>query len=175
MTDPVTILVLCTGNSARSILAEALFNALGEGRVRAFSAGSQPKGEPHPLAIALLAGKGHDTAGLRSKSWNEFAGPDAPTMDIIVTVCDSAAGEACPYWPGHPVTGHWGIHDPAAVEGSDDARRSAFEAAYRLLELRIRAFLDGPIDLDDPAALNARLKAIGRLEGATEASLGSAP
>ena len=175
MTDPITVLVLCTGNSARSILAETLFNALGEGRLRAFSAGSQPKGEPHPMAIALLADKGHDTAGLRSKSWNEFAGPDTPTMDVIVTVCDSAAEEACPYWPGHPVVGHWGIADPAAVEGPDEVRRSAFETAYRLLERRIRAFIDGPIDLDDPAGLSARLRAIGRLEGATAASLGSAP
>ncbi len=167
MTDTINVLVLCTGNSARSILAEALLNARGAGRVRAFSAGSQPKGVPHPMALALLAGKGIETAGLRSKSWDEFAAPGAPRMDVIVTVCDSAAGEACPFWPGQPLVGHWGIPDPAAVEGPEDVRRAAFETAYRLLALRVDAFLEGAIDITDPDGLRARLNAIGKLEGAT--------
>lgn len=171
MSGPVSILVLCTGNSARSIMAEALLQAIGGGRVRAFSAGSQPKGAPHPLALALLAEKGHDTAGLRSKSWNEFAGPDARRMDIIITVCDSAAGEACPFWPGHPLVAHWGIPDPAAAEGPDDARRAAFETAYRRLALRAQALFAEEIDLADVAGLRSRLLAIGKLEGATTATI----
>lgn len=134
------ILVLCTGNSARSILGEALFNDLGSGRVAAWSAGSRPKGEVHPRALATLAGHGHPTTGLRSKSWDEFASASAPAMDIVITVCDAAAGESCPIWPGAPVRAHWGIPDPAAAEASQiDA---AFEGAYRQLRARIVRFLE---------------------------------
>ena len=134
------LLFLCTGNSARSIMAEALLNRDGAGRFRAYSAGSQPKGEPHPAALALLKEQGFPVDGLRSKSWEEFAAADAPQMDLIITVCDSAASETCPIWPGHPTTAHWGIADPAHVEPLA-ARQAAFEAAYQALEKRIRAFL----------------------------------
>lgn len=140
-----TVLVLCTGNSARSILAEAILNRLGEGRIVARSAGSQPKDEPHPHALRLLEDKGYDTGFARSKSWDEFAGSGAPAMDLIFTVCDSAAAEACPVWPGHPATVHWGIPDPAAAIGRDDEIRAAFELAYGQLEERVRAFLDLPL------------------------------
>ena len=132
---PRNVLFLCTGNSARSILAEALLNREGGGRFRAFSAGSRPKGEVHPMALELLRDRGFPVAGLRSKSWDEFARPDAPPLDLIVTVCDNAAGEVCPAWPGHPARAHWGLADPAAVAG--DGQRAAFEEAYRLLEARI--------------------------------------
>ena len=134
---PKSVLFLCTGNSARSILAECLADRLGEGRIRASSAGSHPKGEVHPLTLETLRGYGYDTTGLRSKSWDEFTGPGAPRFDVIVTVCDQAAGEACPVWPGHPVQVHWSIEDPAAVEGTSDERRAAFERVYRELERRI--------------------------------------
>ncbi|WP_374136573.1 arsenate reductase ArsC [Sphingomonas sp.] len=161
----VTVLFLCTGNSARSILAEALLNDRGAGRFRAFSAGSQPKGVPHPMALALLAESGLATAGLRSKSWDEFAGTDAPVIDIVITVCDNAAGEMCPVWPGHPVTAHWGIEDPAAVDG--EGQRDAFEAARRYLLDRIEALIALPPGAYDPATLKAALAAIGAREGAT--------
>ena len=141
---PRSVLFLCTGNSARSILAEALLNRLGGGRWRGFSAGSFPKGEVHPMALQLLHERGFPTGGLRSKSWDEFAGTDAPPLDLIVTVCDNAAGETCPVWPGHPARAHWAIADPAAVEG--EGQRAAFEEAYRLLESRIAAFLTGQAD-----------------------------
>lgn len=134
---PKSVLFLCTGNSARSILAECLADRLGEGRIRAASAGSHPKGEVHPLTLETLRGYGYDTTGLRSKSWDEFTGAGAPRFDVIVTVCDQAAGEACPIWPGHPVQVHWSIEDPAAVEGTSAERRSAFERVYRELERRI--------------------------------------
>jgi arsenate reductase len=134
-------LFLCTGNSARSILAEALMNHLGAGRVRAFSAGSLPKGEVHPLALETLAAHGLPSAGFRSKSWNEFSGAEAPTMDYIFTVCDNAAKEVCPIWPGHPATAHWSLPDPAAAGGSIEDQRQAFDATYRDLERRIRALL----------------------------------
>ena len=133
------VLFLCTGNSARSILAEALLNRLGEGRWRGFSAGSFPKGEVHPMALRLLAEHGFPTDGLRSKSWDEFAAPAGPDIDQVITVCDNAAGETCPAWPGHPARAHWGMADPAAVEGA--GQRAAFEEAYRLLEARIGTFL----------------------------------
>ena len=126
---PVNVLLLCTGNSARSIMAEALLNREGEGRFRAFSAGSHPKGEPHPIALELLRSQGFPTEELRSKSWNEFTRPGSPEIDLIITVCDNAAGESCPVWPGRPITAHWGIEDPAAVEG--DGQRGAFERALR--------------------------------------------
>ena len=144
MSEPASALFLCTGNSARSILAEALLNRLGEGRWRGFSAGSFPKGEVHPMALQVLAGHGFPTAGLRSKSWDEFAGAGAPRLDLVVTVCDNAAGEACPIFPGTPARLHWGLADPAAVEGA--GQRAAFEAAYDELEARISAFLAGQPD-----------------------------
>ena len=135
------VLFLCTGNSARSILAEAYLNAKGKGRFRAFSAGSHPAGKVNPFAIATLQNHGIATEGLRSKNWDEFAAPGAPQLDYIFTVCDNAAAEACPLWPGHPVTEHWGVPDPAAVQGSDDAKRRAFEETYEKLSSRIDALL----------------------------------
>lgn len=157
---PYNVLFLCTGNSARSILAEALLNRDGEGRFRAFSAGSFPKGEVHPMALQLLDGLGFPTADLRSKSWDEFAAPDAPPIDFIFTVCDNAAGETCPIWPGHPMTAHWGIEDPAAVEGP--GQREAFETALRFLQNRMKLFLSLPIDSIDRMTLQNRLGAIGK-------------
>lgn len=153
----INLLILCTGNSARSILAEALFNARGGGRVRAFSAGSQPTGVVNPHALALLERQGVDVAGLRSKSWDAFEGPDAPAMDAVITVCDSAASEACPVWPGAPVRAHWGLPDPAGIE-PDDAAVKAFEATWRALEARVDAVLSED-RLDDPAGLKAALDA----------------
>jgi protein-tyrosine-phosphatase len=141
MTKTYNVLFLCTGNSARSILAEQLLNHLGRGKFRAFSAGSHPKGQVHPIALALLREMKLPTEGLRSKSWDEFAQPGAPTLDFIFTVCDNAAGEVCPVWPGHPVTGHWGIDDPAAVEGSDAEKRQGFRDAFHELEARIQSFV----------------------------------
>ena len=161
---PYNLLFLCTGNSARSILAEALLNRAGEGRFRAFSAGSFPKGAVHPAALALLAELDLPTEGLRSKSWDEFAAPGAPELDFIFTVCDAAAGEACPIWPGRPVTAHWGIPDPAAIDG--EGQREAFLAAYRRLSERIGRLLALPIGELDPEALKLRLAEIGRLEDA---------
>ena len=170
MTDPVyNVLFLCTGNSARSILAEAMLNKDGGGRFRAFSAGSQPKGEPHPLALQTLRETDYPTEGLRSKSWDEFAGPDAPVMDFVFTVCDNAAGEACPYWPGQPVTAHWGIEDPAAAEGSEIERKRAFVTAQRYLKNRIAAFVALPMGTLDQVALSSKVREIGQMAGATSA------
>ena len=138
----MNVLFLCTGNSARSILAEAYLNSAGRGRFKAYSAGSKPGGRVNPLATELLQKSRIDTAGLRSKSWDEFAKPDAPKMDFIFTVCDNAAAETCPYWPGQPVTAHWGIADPAAVTGSDDVKRKAFMHAFTDLKTRIDHFLE---------------------------------
>jgi arsenate reductase len=137
------VLFLCTGNSARSILAEVILNRLGRGRFRGWSAGSHPKGEVHPAALELLRENGDDVRGLRSKPWDEFARPDAPRMDFVFTVCDSAAGESCPLWPGQPVTAHWGVEDPAAYVGSAEGRRSAFRRAHQILQQRIELFLRG--------------------------------
>lgn len=159
------VLFLCTGNSARSILAEALLGKYGKGRFSAYSAGSFPKGEVHPMATEVLHGLGFDTSGYRSKSWDEFSGADAPVFDFIFTVCDNAAGETCPIWPGHPMTAHWGIEDPAAVEG--EPQREAFMTAYRYLQRRIDLFLELPLDSIDAMALKSRLKQIGQSEGAT--------
>ena len=156
------VLFLCTGNSARSILGEAIVTRLGQGRFAGFSAGSHPKGAVHPLAIDLLEQMTHPTANLRSKSWDEFEIAGAPTMDFIFTVCDDAAGEACPIWPGQPITAHWGLPDPAAVEGSEMERRSAFRHTYAALENRIRLFLALPLDSLDRMSLQNRLDAIGR-------------
>ncbi len=161
----MNILVLCTGNSARSILGEALLDKLGAGLgLRAFSAGSRPAGRVNPAALALLREKGFDVSGFRSKSWEEFAAPDAPGMDLVITVCDSAARETCPVWPGAPLSVHWGIPDPAAVSGDAREVRAAFEAAYRRLERRIKAFL-ALLERNPPADdLRRGLAEIGRME-----------
>jgi Protein-tyrosine-phosphatase len=157
------MLVLCTGNSARSILGEVLFNTLGKGRFKAFSAGSKPAGRVNPGAIELLQEKGISTEGLRSKSWDEFAAPGAPEIDFIFTVCDNAAGEVCPIWPGKPATAHWGIPDPAHVEG-DEARRAAFKKAYDQLARRIQLFMALPIEKLDKLVLKEKLAEIGRIQ-----------
>ncbi len=162
MKMPVQVLFLCTGNSARSIMAEAAMNALAGGRFRAFSAGSQPRGEVHPAALAQLAAQGLPLEGLRSKSWDEFAGPDAPRIDVVITVCGSAAAETCPVWPGHPLTAHWGMPDPAAVDTSEAATRQAFHEAYTVLCRRIDAFAALPLDQLDEASLRQQLEAIGQ-------------
>ena len=168
MSDRVfNVLFLCTGNSARSILAESALNKLGEGRFRAFSAGSFPKGAVNPDAIKLLERIEYPTTGLRSKSWDEFSGPDAPLMDFVFTVCDDAAGEVCPVWPGHPMTAHWGIEDPSQVQGSDIGRERAFVTALRYLENRIRLFISLPIDKLEATTLRAKLREIGHAEGST--------
>lgn len=161
------VLFLCTGNSARSILAEAILQAEGKGRFRSFSAGSQPKGEVHPLALKTLAALGYPHEGFRSKSWDEFALPGAPEFDFIFTVCDNAAGEACPVWLGHPMTAHWGIADPAAVEGAEFEKQRAFSDAARYLKNRITAFLNLPLESIDKLAMQTKLKQIGAMEGAT--------
>ncbi|MGA3157797.1 MAG: arsenate reductase ArsC [Steroidobacteraceae bacterium] len=156
------VLFLCTGNSARSILAESLLNKLGDGRFRAFSAGSYPKGAVHPLALELLERMGLPTEGLWSKSWDEFATEGAPVLDFIFTVCDDAAGEVCPVWPGKPITAHWGIADPAALAGTQDEKILAFRKALRELETRIRLFINLPIASLDQLNLKQKLKAIGK-------------
>ena len=158
---PFNVLFLCTGNSARSILAEALIERLGRGRFHAFSAGSHPTGRINPYAFGLLKSRDFPTAALRSKSWNEFAGSGAPKMDFIFTVCDSAAGEICPLWPGQPVSAHWGIADPAAVRGTDDDKRVAFVEAFEKLRHRVAAFVSLPFDTLDADELKRRLTEIG--------------
>jgi len=161
------VLFLCTGNSARSILAESVLSLDGRGRFRAFSAGSQPKGAVNPIALKVLERAGYPATGFRSKSWDEFAAPGAPVMDFVFTVCDQAAGEACPLWPGQPMTAHWGIEDPAAVEGTELEKEAAFVAALRYMKNRINAFAALPIASLDRLALGARLREIGASEGAT--------
>jgi arsenate reductase len=156
------VLFLCTGNSARSILAEAILNNRGKGRFKAFSAGSHPKGAVHPLALALLKREGLPTEGLRSKAWDEFARPGAPPLDFVFTVCDNAAGEVCPMWPGQPMTGHWGQSDPAAVEGTDLERTNAFREAFRMLERRIDLFMALPISTLDRLALGNKVRELGK-------------
>ena len=168
MSDRVcNVLFLCTGNTARSILAEGILRKDGAGRFNAFSAGSQPKGIVNPLAIKVLGAMGYPTDGYRSKSWDEFAKPGAPQMDFIFTVCDSAAGEACPIWPGHPATAHWGIEDPAAVQGTEIEKERAFLQAAKYLKTRISLFLNLPIGSLDQIGLATRLREIGHAEGAT--------
>ena len=163
MADHVyNVLFLCTGNSARSILAECILNREGKGRFRAFSAGSQPKGQVHPFAIELLKKLNHPTAGLRSKDWEEFAVAGAPVMDFVFTVCDNAANEVCPVWPGQPMTAHWGLPDPAAAEGTEAERHLAFAEAYRMLLNRISIFTNLPMRSLDRLALQKRLDEIGR-------------
>ena len=163
MSDPIkNVLILCTGNSARSILAEAIFNRAGEGRFRAYSAGSHAAGRVNPFAIELLPSKGFETSNCRSKNWDELAVSNAPKMDFIFTVCDNAAGEVCPVWPGQPISAHWGIADPAAVEGSDEEKRRAFFQAFNSLQRRISMFLSLPLDKLDRIALKEKLDSIGR-------------
>lgn len=163
--QPYNVLFLCTGNSARSILGEALMNKMGKGRFRAYSAGSQPKGEVHPMSLDVLESFGYPTDGLHSKNWSEFTGPDAPEFDFIFTVCDNAAGESCPVWPGKPLTAHWGVEDPAAVEGN--GQRQAFVDALSYLKRRIELFLMLPLQSIDQMSVRSKLVAIGREEGAT--------
>ena len=163
MTKTYNILFLCTGNSARSILAEAILNKEGAGRFRAYSAGSFPKGAVHPEALKLLVGLGYPTNDYRSKSWDEFAAPGAPPLDFVFTVCDNAAGETCPIWPGQPMTAHWGIEDPAAIEG--DGQAQAFRNAYHALQRRIGLFLSLPLDSIDEMSLQTKLREIGRTRG----------
>jgi arsenate reductase len=163
--QPFNVLFLCTGNSARSILAECLLRRLGEGHFNAFSAGSFPKGQVHPLALRLLTEQGLPVDGLRSKSWDEFARPGAPVMDFVFTVCDQAAGEVCPVWPGQPITAHWGIPDPAAItDDGSGAAMLAFRDAFRMLERRITLFLALPIASLDRMALARQVDAIGRID-----------
>ena len=163
---PFKVLFLCTGNSARSIMAEAILNKLGAGKFRAYSAGSQPKGRVNPHTIQLLQGLGYGTSGFRSKSWSEFAKPGAPALDFVFTVCDNAAGEICPVWPGQPMTAHWGIPDPAEAKGSPAEVALAFKDAYLMLSQRIAIFAALPIRSLDQLSLQARLEEIGRMQGA---------
>jgi protein-tyrosine-phosphatase len=164
MTERVfNVLFLCTANSSRSILAEATLNHVGGGRFKAYSAGSFPKGQVNPLALKLLQEQGLPTQGLRSKSWEEFAKPGAPVMDFVFTVCDQAAGETCPVWPGQPISAHWGVPDPAAVVGNDTFRMLAFRGACRMLTQRIRIFISLPFASHDRLALTNQVQAIGRL------------
>ena len=168
MTDRVyNVLFLCTGNTARSILAESILRKDGAGRFKSFSAGSQAKGVINPFAIKTLAAYGYPTEGFRSKNWDEFAAPDAPKMEFVITVCDNAAGEACPIWPGQPMTAHWGIEDPAAVEGTDIEKQKAFNLAFRYMKNRISFLLALPVARLDKLAVKNRLREIGEAEGAT--------
>ena len=169
MTDRVfNVLFLCTGNSARSILAESILRKDGGGRFIAYSAGSHPKGRVNPLALKTLEAYDYPALGFCSKNWEEFAAPDAPVLDFVFTVCDSAAGEACPAWPGQPMTAHWGIEDPAAVEGTNIEKQRAFNQAFRYLKNRIAVFIALPIRSLDQLSLANRLKEIGRMEGASQ-------
>jgi arsenate reductase len=160
--EPVlNVLFLCTGNSARSIMAEALLNYWGHGRYKAYSAGSKPKGQVHPLTLEVLKQTHLPTEGLRSKSWDEFSGPNAPKLDFVFTVCGNAAQEQCPFWPGQPMTAHWGVDDPAAAEGSPEEQRRAFHRALRELDARIKLFINLPIASLDKMSLQERLRQIG--------------
>ena len=167
MSERYNVLFLCTGNSARSVLAEAILNKIGAGKFRAYSAGSHPKGQVNPNTLNLLGRLGYDTSSFRSKSWNEFTRPGAPALDFIFTVCDDAAGEICPVWPGQPMTAHWGIPDPASATGTPAEIATAFNDAYRMLHRRIEAFAALPIRSLDALTLQAKLRDIGRMEGAT--------
>jgi arsenate reductase len=165
VSEPVyNVLFICTGNSARSIMAEAILNREGRGALRAFSAGSRPRGAVNPHALALLQGLGYETAGLRSKSWDEFAGPAAPVMDFVFRVCDDAAGETCPVWPGHPATAYWGVPDPSRATGTPAEIQLAFDATYRLLATRIGVFAALPLDKLDRVSLHRHLADIGALQ-----------
>lgn len=155
------VLFLCTGNSARSIMAEALVTTMGRGRFRGFSAGSRPGGKVNPFAVEQVKATGYPVDNLRSKSWDEFAAPDAPQMDFIITVCDNAAGEVCPVWPGHPVSAHWGFEDPAAVEGSDEEKRAAFSRIFKQIMSRMNTFVNLPVDMLDKNAIRNEMRKIG--------------
>ena len=161
MRKPYNILVLCTGNSARSIMAEALLNTMGAGRFKAYSAGSHPTGRVNPLATEQVRSLGCPVESLRSKSWDEFARPDAPVMDFIVTVCDNAAGEVCPVWPGKPVTAHWGFPDPAAVTGTEEEKRAAFARTMHQIRNRVQLFMSLPLETLDRMAVESRMRALG--------------
>jgi arsenate reductase len=163
MQKPYNILVLCTGNSARSIMGEALFNTLGAGRFKAYSAGSHPTGKVNPFAIEQVQRLGYPVEGLRSKSWDEFAEPGAPQMDFVITVCDNAAGEVCPFWPGQPVTAHWGFPDPAAVVGTDEEKRAAFAKTLHQIRNRLQLFLSMSLETLDRAAIKNRMRDLGKL------------
>jgi arsenate reductase (thioredoxin) len=167
MAETYNVLFLCTGNSARSVMAEAILNKTGERKFRAYSAGSHPKGRVHPETIRLLQRLGYDTSGFRSKSWNEFTMPGAPAMDFVFTVCDNAAGETCPFWPGQPMTAHWGIPDPAEAKGNAAEIALAFKDAYRMLNQRIGIFTSLPLRSLDRLGLQRKLREIGHMEGAT--------
>jgi arsenate reductase len=169
LSQTYNVLFLCTGNSARSILAEGILRKEGAGRFRAFSAGSHPKGIVNPLALKVLESFDYPADGMRSKSWEEFATPDAPVMDFVFTVCDQAGGEVCPVWPGQPMTAHWGIDDPAAVTGSEIQKEAAFVTAFRYLKNRITVFTNLPLAGIDRMALGTRLREIGRMDGSTSA------
>jgi len=163
MTEKIfNVLFLCTGNSARSILAEVQLNALGKGKFTAYSAGSHPNGIVNPIAVEFLNNNGFPTEGLRSKSWDEFAQPDAPVMDYVITVCDQAAGEQCPFWPGQPMSAHWGVFDPAAVQGTDDQKRRAFRDTAAIMRKRIELFVALPAASLDRMSLKARMNEIGK-------------
>ena len=162
--EPFNVLFLCTGNSARSIMAESILNSLGKPKFKAFSAGSHPTGNVNPLALELIEKNRLSTVGLRSKDWNEFSRPGAPFMHFVFTVCDQAAGEVCPLWPGQPMTAHWGVHDPAAVQGSDEDKRKAFLKAYTELYRRMSLFLNLPFDTLNKLALKEKLDEIGRTQ-----------
>ncbi len=162
MQRPYNILVLCTGNSARSIMGEALFNTMGAGRFKAYSAGSHPTGRVNPFAIEQVLALGYPIENLRSKSWDEFAQPAAPEMDFVVTVCDKAAGEMCPLWPGQPVTAHWGFPDPAAVVGTDEVKRAAFAQTLRQMRTRVQLFMSLPLETLDRMAIENQMRAIGK-------------
>ena len=168
MAEPYNVLFLCTGNSARSIIAEAILNKAGAGKFHAYSAGSQPKGQVNPHALQLLQSLGYDTAEMRSKSWDVFATDGAPKFDFVFTVCDNAAAESCPVWPGQPMTAHWGIADPAEAKGTPAEVSLAFKEAYRLLNQRISIFTALPLHSLDQLSLKHRLKQIGEMEGATK-------
>jgi arsenate reductase len=165
---PLNVLFLCTHNSARSVIAEAILNKLGRGKFHAYSAGSQPSGNINPHALQMLTRLGYDVSGFRSKSWNEFTKPDAPVFDFVFTVCDNAAGEACPVWPGQPMTAHWGLPDPSLATGTDAEIAHAFNETHRMLAMRIGIFLALPFKKLAAMSLQAQLRDIGRMEGATE-------
>jgi arsenate reductase (thioredoxin) len=168
VTDPFNVLFLCTGNSARSIIAEAILNRVGLGKFRAYSAGSHPKGQVHPETLRLLQSLGYDTSGFRSKSWSEFADPGAPLLDFVFTVCDNAAGEVCPLWPGQPMTAHWGLPDPADATGKDAQIALAFTDTYRMLNQRIGIFTSLPVGSLDQLSLQKKLREIGQVSKAAE-------
>jgi arsenate reductase len=162
MPKPYNVLILCTGNSARSIIGEALFNTIGTGRIKAYSAGSHPTGRVNPFAIEQVRALGYPVDNLRSKSWDEFAAPGAPELDFVITVCDKAAGEMCPLWPGQPITAHWGFPDPAAVEGTDEEKRAAFAQVLRQMRNRVQLFLNLPLETLDSMAIEKKMRHIGQ-------------